>query len=122
MGIALGAIALVLLAAGFIELLLLTAKILHLQHALGMDTQTSHNYASASGVDPMIVAALGFSGFILGLWHHLNCHTDGCPKIGRHRVAGGKFKICTGCLRRVDPAHDVPHTIAHIREHHERAE
>jgi hypothetical protein len=57
-------------------------------HFLGIDTQASQNYDFVSGVGPMIITALGFSGMILGLWHNLNCHAPGCLRIGRHKVSG----------------------------------
>ena len=57
-------------------------------HFFGIDTQASQNYDFVSGVGPMIITALGFSGMILGLWHSLNCHEPGCLRIGRHKVSG----------------------------------
>lgn len=112
---------LTLIASGFVEGMLWVAQIMHLQHALGMDTQTSHNYASVSGVLPVMVATLGFSSLITGWWHHVNCHTAGCPRIGKHEIAGGKFKVCTPCLRQIDPAHAAgKHTIEHLARAHRR--
>lgn len=113
-----GAVLLVLLAAGFIEGILWVAQTLGLLHALGMDTQTSHNYAAASGTDPMMVAVLGFSGALLGMWRHVNCHTDGCWRRGKHLVAGGTYKVCTPCLQAIDPQHAGKHTRSHIAELH----
>lgn len=89
-----GAFVLVLLAAGFVEGFLAVASLLGLQHALGMDTQTSHNYAAVSGVLPIIVASLGFSGAIVGVWRHVNCHVEGCPRVGRYGVEGTPYKVC----------------------------
>lgn len=63
-------------------------------HLLGIDTQQSDNYDFVSGVGPMIIAALGFGGVVGGMWHHLNCHADGCFLIGRYPLAGGKWKVC----------------------------
>lgn len=100
--IVLAAIALTLLATGFIEGFLFLTNIMHLQHALGFDTQTSHNYASASGTLPMVVTALGFSGLLVTALHHLNCHEPGCWRIARFSVAGGKFKTCK--IHHPDPA------------------
>lgn len=63
-------------------------------HFLGIDTQQSDNYDFVSGVGPMIVTTLGFSTLITGAWHALNCHADGCMRIGRFHVAGGQYKVC----------------------------
>ena len=46
------------------------------------------NYAFASGPGPMFLTAAGLSTIIAGLWHHVNCHQDGCLRIGRHKVGG----------------------------------
>lgn len=46
------------------------------------------NYAFTSGPGPMILTAAGMSTIIGGLWHHVNCHEDGCWNIGKHKVNG----------------------------------
>lgn len=92
--VAVFAFLLILLAAGFIEASLWIAQTLGLQHALGMDTQTSHNYAAVSGVLPILVATLGFSGAIISVWRHVNCHVEGCPRVGRYAVEGTPYKVC----------------------------
>jgi hypothetical protein len=46
------------------------------------------NYAFLSGFGPCLITGLGLSTLIAGGWHHLNCHEDGCPRIGRHHVNG----------------------------------
>lgn len=61
---------------------------------MGFSSQATDNYAFTSGPGPMLLTALGMSTIIAGLWHAVNCHVDGCPKIGRYHVAGGKFKVC----------------------------
>ena len=82
------------LAAGFAELFIWTAGVLHVQHDLGIDTQASKNYDSVSGYLPIIVTTMGFSGLLVTAWHHLNCHKDGCWRLARYPVAGGKYKVC----------------------------
>ncbi len=57
-------------------------------HLLGIDTQQSDNYDFVSGVGPMIITAVGYTGIIVGLWHHVNCHYTGCLRIARHRIDG----------------------------------
>jgi len=89
-GLVLAALVLVLLAVAFVEGLLKLAGLLGVQHSLGMDTQTSHQYASVSGVLPMLVAALGFSGLLIGFWKHINCVEPGCPWPGRHPDSTGR--------------------------------
>lgn len=46
------------------------------------------NYAFLSGVGPCLITGLGLSTLVVGGWHHLNCHEDGCLRIGRHHVNG----------------------------------
>lgn len=57
-------------------------------HLLGIDTQQSDNYDFFSGVGPVVVTGIGYTGMIAGLWHHVNCHASGCWRIGRHKVDG----------------------------------
>jgi hypothetical protein len=59
-----------------------------LAHFLGLDTQQSPFYNFHSGPGPELIALLGFSSLLAGLWHHLNCHADGCWRIKRHTVNG----------------------------------
>lgn len=87
------AVLLLLLTAGFVMGAVWLAGALGLQHDLGMDTQTSKQYASASGSLPIIVAALGFSSFFVGLWKHVNCEQDGCWRPG-HRHPGHGRPVC----------------------------
>lgn len=101
--VAAAALALTLLAAGFVEAMLWLASLLGLQHALGMDTQTSHNYAAVSGVLPMIVAALGFSGFFVGAYKHVNCEQPGCWRPGHRHPDHGR-PVC----RRHYHTHEAP--------------
>lgn len=57
-------------------------------HFLGWDTQQSDNYAAFSGSIPAVETGLGLSTLITGMFHHVNCHEDGCWRIGKHRVDG----------------------------------
>lgn len=82
------------LAAMFAELFMWVTGVLHVQHDLGIDTQASKNYDSVSGYLPIIVTTMGFSGIIVTAWRHLNCHKDGCWRIAKYPVAGGKYKVC----------------------------
>ena len=56
---------------------------------------------------------------IAGVYHHLNCHTDGCKRIGKHRLAGGKFLVCGRCLR-ADGFTPGRITVQHIHAEHAR--
>lgn len=77
------------------------------------------NYAFYSGVGPMILTAIGLSTIIGGLWRHVNCHTDGCPRIVRHKIANGEYGVCGRHWREIN-GHPQDHkfTIEHLREHH----
>jgi hypothetical protein len=113
----LGATLLILLTTGVVALFLWATALLGVQHTLGMDTQSSKNYATVSGIGPVIVSALGFSSLGVAAWHHLNCHIDGCKRIGTHRLAGGKYLVCGRCLK---DAGSEPEslTIEHVHEAH----
>lgn len=79
------------------------------------------NYAFTSGPGPMIETGIGLSTIIGGLWHHLNCHTAGCPWIVRHKIAGGEYGVCSYHWRQINgqpSGHKL--TIEHLREHHHR--
>jgi hypothetical protein len=80
---------------------------------------TGQNYAFASGVGPMLLTAIGLSTIITGLWRHLNCHTSGCPRIVRHKIANGEYGVCGRHWREIN-GHPEGHkfTVGHLREHH----
>lgn len=88
--IVLGALVLIVLATGFVEGILWLTGVLGLQHALGMDTQTTHNYASVSGVLPIMVTLLGFSSLFVGAWKHVNCEQPGCWRWGHRHPDHGR--------------------------------
>lgn len=81
---------------------------------------TGVNYALYSGFLPCLLTTIGLSTIIGGLWHHLNCHVDGCPLIVRHKIAGGEYGVCGKHWRVVNGHGDEPHTVEHIRDHHHR--
>ena len=65
----------------------------------------------------------GVTVFLLGAWHHVNCHTPGCKRIGRHRLpdpdTGELHLVCPKCHPAAKPkAHwwsrRVVHTLDHI--------
>ena len=60
----------------------------------GFSSQATQQYAFVSGVGPMLLTAAGMSTIIAGLWHGLNCHEEGCWRIGRHKVRGTPW--CNG--------------------------
>lgn len=66
-------------------------------HFIGIDTQQSDNYAFFSGFGSWLssnLALLGLATLVGTAWRAMNCHTDGCPRIGRYPLAGGAFKVC----------------------------
>ena len=63
-------------------------------HVIGIDTQLSEEYAFFSGFGTWLLAALGFTGTFGAVIRTVNCHTHGCPWIGRFPVAGGQFRVC----------------------------
>lgn len=92
-GVFLGALLLLFLVTGLVDGSVWLAGILHLQHDLGQDSQTTKNYASASGSLPIMVACLGFSSFFAAAWKHVNCEKPGCPRPG-HRHPGHGRPVC----------------------------
>jgi hypothetical protein len=40
---------------------------------------------------------LGLGGIFTAVivhWRHVNCHEQGCPRVGRYPIAGGEFRYC----------------------------
>ena len=81
---------------------------------------TGQNYALYSGFLPCLLTSIGLSTIIVGLWRHVNCHVDGCPLIARHKVANGEYGVCGKHWRQVNGHGDKPHTVEHIKAHHDR--
>lgn len=91
--VAAGAVLLILLAAGFSVALIALSGVMGLHRALGIDTQQSQNYDFVSGVGPMIIASLGFSGFALTFLRHVNCEQPRCWRLG-HTHPGHGRPVC----------------------------
>ena len=77
------------------------------------------NYAWLSGFGPVFVTSLGLGTIISGAWHAVNCHTSGCPRIVRHKIAGGEYGVCGHHWREIN---HLPRghrfTVEHLRDHH----
>lgn len=50
-------------------------------------TGTPWTYQFLSGFVPALTA-VSLVSLIAGAWHHVNCHADGCWRIGKHKVEG----------------------------------
>jgi hypothetical protein len=73
---------------------------------------TPWTYQLWSGFIPALAIVTIFGGLASHL-RSMNCHVDGCWRIGRYPLAGGQFKVC----RKHSP-HPAKLTHAHIlREH-----
>lgn len=48
---------------------------------------TSPFYQLLSGFIPALTV-VSLATLIGGLWHHVNCHQDGCWRVGRHHLNG----------------------------------
>lgn len=61
-----------------------------LAHVLGLDDLSGHWYGFWSGIggDASILAVPAV------LVRRHNCHAKGCPRLGRHPVAGTTFVVC----------------------------
>jgi hypothetical protein len=57
-------------------------------HGIGIDTQLSQEYGFFSGFGTFLLALIGYSGVIITLLHHINCHEPGCWRISRHKING----------------------------------
>jgi hypothetical protein len=80
---------------------------------------TGQNYAFLSGLGPCLITGLGLSTLVLGLWHHLNCHTDGCPRIVRHKIANGEYGVCGRHWREINGhTPGEKYTVTHLRDRH----
>lgn len=93
------------------------------QFWLGFDRKayfvTGSNYAFFSGFGAMAMTGLGLSTVAITLIRHLNCHVAGCPRISKHKIAGGEYGVC-GKHWRIVNGHPDGHkyTVGHIRERH----
>ena len=57
----------------------------------GFSSQATQQYAFVSGVGPMLLTAVLGSSALATVWHSLNCHQEGCWRIGRHKVKGSPW-------------------------------
>jgi hypothetical protein len=84
----------------------------------GTDAPGDHwyNFWSGFGSDLGEVTLLSL---IVAGFRHVNCHTKGCPRIGRYEVVvnGQKYKVCRTCHQRA--GHDEL-TTEHLDAHKER--
>lgn len=88
-------------------------------HFFGIDTQQSDNYDFVSGVGPMVVTFLFGSSVFATLWAHLNCHIDGCPHVGRFKVAGG-YLLCSNHHAQVTGRHRKHLTVSLMKDLHRK--
>ena len=51
---------------------------------------TPWTYQLESGFIPALTV-LSLVTFLAGAWHHVNCHQDGCWRIGKHKVDGSPW-------------------------------
>ena len=80
-----------------------------LLHVIGADDVSGRWYGFWSGFG----SDIGEFGIVVGLAALVrkhNCHAKGCPRLGRHPVAGTTYVVC----RKHHP--DAKPTAAHIRE------
>lgn len=54
-----------------------------------------YGFFSGFGSDLGEIAIVGgVATIIAGAWHKVNCHNEGCWRIGIHHVAGGQYVVC----------------------------
>lgn len=61
-----------------------------LGHVMGLDDASGPWYLFWSGIG----ADLGMFVAVYAFLKHVNCHTRGCWRIGRHHLDGTKFRVC----------------------------
>lgn len=59
-------------------------------HPYPESSSTPWTYQLLSGLVPALTV-LGLATFIAGAWRHVDCHYDGCWRIGKHKVNGTPF-------------------------------
>jgi len=101
------ALLLTLVAVGFVVAFITVTGWLGFQHSLGIDTQQSEYYDFVSGVGPMIIASLGFSGILVTAWKHINCEHPGCMLPGHPHPDHGRPVCRRHYLADVRPHHDA---------------
>jgi hypothetical protein len=81
-------------------------------------------YFSGINYPPMAIwwgglgSCLGYITVFGLAWRHLNCHADGCKRLGvrEHEHDGQKVKLCRRCHRHVTG--EKPHTREEMRIRH----
>jgi len=63
----------------------------------GVTSEAGKGYAFWSGIG----SCLAYLAILGAAWRHLNCHTDGCRRLGKHHVAGQQYKVCRRCFGQV---------------------
>ena len=83
---------------------------------------TSPMYQLWSGFLPALMV-LSLLGSLTAVLRSMNCHVSGCPRIGRYRVAGGRFRVCARHHpdERLHGTVTHAHVIAAHREHEDTA-
>lgn len=64
-----------------------------LVHVLGLDNLSGPWYGFWSGAGSDL-GELAIVGGLIGLLRKHNCHVHGCPRIGRHKIAGTDWVVC----------------------------
>ena len=62
-------------------------------HLLGIDNESGPWYAFWSGFGSDL-GEIAIMGSLLALVRRHNCHVKGCPRLGRHPVAGTTWTVC----------------------------
>jgi hypothetical protein len=81
-------------------------------HVLGLDNAAGPIYLFWSG----FAGDLGLLGASYAVLRKHNCHVQGCPRVGRHKVAGTEWVVCS----RHHP--DDKPTAAQVAEQHAAAQ
>lgn len=104
-------------AATAIVLILIWSVAFHLSgllHVLGIRPTpqgTSAWYQLWSGFIPALTV-VSLATLIGGMWHHVNCHADGCWRIGRHHLNGQVW--CNRHAGKARPAQTTEELLAAI--------
>lgn len=64
-----------------------------LGHILGLDNLSGAWYGFWSGFAGDI-SQIAILGGLYSMWRKHNCHVKGCPRVGRHKVAGTEWVVC----------------------------
>lgn len=79
-----------------------------------------YGFWSGTGSDIGEVVLIGsIITLIVGLWRKVNCHTEGCYRIGIHHVAGGQYVVCRKHHNEITGHPHRKLSIEHLRRMHE---